>query len=152
MAQQCKVWIDKNLISSTKGIGELLTDLEKSNVTTIIEKLPVDNSILWTRCDTSMSKEDKTKVKNLYLTKMKLFYSHLLQLNEVQHDHILVKIEIENIIEYITDFHLNSNPENSNISSCIKSVKNDAQVSQITFLILNLKALIKYKIYIVIII
>ena len=62
MTQQCKVWIDNNLTKSKKGIGELLTDLEKSNITTIIEKLPVENSILWTRCDTFMNKEDKTKV------------------------------------------------------------------------------------------
>lgn len=65
MSQQCKVWIDKNLIQSTKGVGELLTHLEKANTATIIEKLPVENSIFWTRCNTALSKEDKNKVVTL---------------------------------------------------------------------------------------
>lgn len=68
MAQQCKVWIDKTLVQSTKGIGELITNMEKSNIATIIEKLPVENSIFWTRSDTTFSKEDKNKV---------LFLNHL---------------------------------------------------------------------------
>ena len=45
------------------------------------------------------------------------------------------------MIAYITDFL--SNPENSDISSYIKSIKSTGQVSEITFLILNFKTLIK---------
>jgi hypothetical protein len=62
MTQNCKVWIDNSLIQSTKGIGELLTNMEKENITTIIEKLPIENSIFWTRSDKVMSKDEKNRV------------------------------------------------------------------------------------------
>jgi hypothetical protein len=45
------------------------------------------------------------------------------------------------MIAFIADFL--SNPEKSDISSFIKSIKSEAQVSEITFLILNFKSLIK---------
>ena len=123
MAQQCKVWIDKNLIQSTKGIGELLTNLEKANTATIIEKLPVENSIFWTRCYSSMNKEDK---------------------NEEQHDHILVKLDIEQLTEYLNDFNSASDSKNNSFYHYITQIKRNAQVTHITLLVQNFKSFLKY--------
>ena len=58
MAQTVKVWLDKNFLAA-KGSGELLTTFEKSNIQTIIENLPIENSIFWTRVKSSKS----TKVR-----------------------------------------------------------------------------------------
>ena len=58
MTQSVKVWLDKHFLQ-TKGAGEILTNLEKLNMTAIIEDLPVTNSIFWTRSDTNISKDTK---------------------------------------------------------------------------------------------
>ena len=125
MTQQCKVWIDNNLVKSTKGIGELLTHMEKENITTIIEKLPVENSIFWTRSSKVMSKDKQN------------------QNDEVQHDHILVKLETEAFLDYLTDFNSNQSPAASNLCRYIGKVKTDAKITQITFLIPNFKSVLK---------
>ena len=78
-----KIWLDKDLLQSTKGSGELLTCLEKLSVPTIIEKLPVSHSIFWTR--TSPQNE-----------------SH-----ETQHDHILVQLECDCFIDKLNARTLN---------------------------------------------
>ena len=56
MSQAVKVWLDKNFLQA-KGAGEILTNLEKLNVHTIIEDLPVKASIFWTRSDTNIDKD-----------------------------------------------------------------------------------------------
>ena len=48
MAQAVKVWLDKGFLKA-KGSGELLTNLEKNSIQVIIESLPIENSIFWTR-------------------------------------------------------------------------------------------------------
>lgn len=121
-----KVWIDKNFIQ-TKGSGEVLTSLEKQNTTTIIEQLPVVNSIFWTRA----ASLDKTKVVD----------------EQVQHDHILVKIETDTFINYLNEFKLNyDNLTEYNQNELIKYVKEcklKAQVNHISFIIPNFNQFIK---------
>jgi hypothetical protein len=62
----------------------------------------------------------------------------------VQHDHILVKLESETFIEYLTDFNSSLSPETSNLCQYIKKIKNEAQITQITFLIPSFKSILKY--------
>lgn len=62
MAQAVKVWIDKKFLQ-TKGAGEILTNLEKLNAQSIIEDLPVSNSIFWTRSDTNIGKDKQVNLK-----------------------------------------------------------------------------------------
>ena len=62
-AKNVKIWLDKCFIQTTKGSGELLTNLEKLNIDSIIEKLPVENSIFWTRYD-SVSIKDAVTLKH----------------------------------------------------------------------------------------
>ncbi|CAF1021393.1 unnamed protein product, partial [Brachionus calyciflorus] len=107
-----KVWIDKNFLSTTKGSGELLTNLEKLNIQTIIEKLPVENGIFWTR-KSSMSKE--------------------LSNQETQHDHLVVKIDLENLIEYLHEDSLDK------LISFVRKCKKSAQVTQMTLIVPGFK-------------
>lgn len=115
-----KVWLDKTLLQSTKGSGELLTSLEKLNVNTIIEKLPVDNSIFWTR-----------KSSNLKDTSDQ----------ETQHDHILVKIDLDKFLELVTQFSLNE--PSIDLINFISGIKKSAQVTQVSLLIPGFKAYFK---------
>lgn len=122
MSQAVKVWLDKNFLQA-KGAGEILTNLEKLNVHTIIEDLPVKASIFWTRSDTNIGKDK--------------------QLNEVQHDHILVRLETDQFLEYVNDF-LNSESTTTNaLVSFVQNIKDKAQVTQITLLIQNFKQFLK---------
>jgi hypothetical protein len=75
MSQSVKVWFDKNFLQ-TKGAGEILTNLEKINVISIIEELPVKNSIFWTRFDNNISKEKNVNFYNNLLTssQFRFFY------------------------------------------------------------------------------
>jgi hypothetical protein len=108
-----KVWLDKELLQKTKGGGELLTLFEKYNVPTIIEQLPVSDSIFWTRSASNGSADD------------------------VQHHHILIKLENSAFIEYLLDY---SNPEitNPKLKLFLSEIKTKA-VTDITFLISNFK-------------
>jgi hypothetical protein len=131
MTQSVKVWLDINFISSTKGAGEVLTNLENLNINPIIEKLPVANSIFWTRCNSSIdTKKDKSNCRPT-------------SNNEVQHDHIIVKIEIEAFIEHINDYL--SNQSNNSLIAFIDEIKQKSQVTQITLLIPSLKQYLKYQ-------
>lgn len=65
MTQSVKVWLDKNFLQ-IKGAGEILTNLEKLSVQSIIEVLPVSNSIFWTRSDTNIGK-DKQVINSFHL-------------------------------------------------------------------------------------
>lgn len=56
MTQSVKIWFDKNFLQ-VKGAGEILTNLEKLKVQSIIEDLPVSNGIFWTRSDTTIGKD-----------------------------------------------------------------------------------------------
>lgn len=108
-----KVWIDKNFIQNTKGAGELLTNLEKSSIQTIIEKLPVENGIFWTR-KSSNSKDMSNQ--------------------ETQHNHLLVKIEINSFVEKLSS---------TNFTDLIKFVRNskqNAQVSQMSLIVAGFKS------------
>jgi hypothetical protein len=58
MTQIVKVWIDKTFLQKTKGSGEILTNLENNNITTIIDSLPINESIFWTRCNSNAKKND----------------------------------------------------------------------------------------------
>lgn len=106
-----KVWIDKNFIQETKGAGELLTNLEKCNVQTIIEKLPVENGIFWTR--------KSSNLKEL---------SH----EETQHDHLIVKLELNNFIEKLINF--------SDLIRLVRISKNSAQVTQMSLIVPGFKS------------
>jgi hypothetical protein len=121
-----KVWIDKNFIQ-TKGSGEVLTSLEKQNTTTIIEQLPVENSIFWTR----PASLDKTKIDD----------------EQVQHDHIIVKMEADTLINYLNEFKLNyDNLTEYNQNELVKYVREcklKAQVNYISFIIHNFNQFIK---------
>ena len=55
LLQSVKVWLDKSFLQTTKGGGEILTSLENANIASIIEKLPVENSIFWTRAATTVT-------------------------------------------------------------------------------------------------
>ncbi len=113
MSQSVKVWLDKSFLQ-TKGGGELLTSLEKASVQTIIDNLPVADSIFWTRCDNALTKDK--------------------QLNQVQHDHILIKLDKDAFIN-----HVSSN----DLLDYLAGVKVKAQVSQVTLLIQNFKQYLK---------
>ena len=121
-SQSVKVWLDKNFLQTAKGAGEILTNLEKLNITSIIEKLPVDNSILWTRYNSTV-KQDTA---------------------EVQHDHILVKIECEQFVDYASEHLSCEDRSNSNLIRYVNNIKTSAQISQITFLIPGFKQYFKY--------
>jgi hypothetical protein len=56
MTQAVKVWLDKKFLQA-KGAGEILTNLEKLNAHSIIDDLPVCDSIFWTRSDTNIGKD-----------------------------------------------------------------------------------------------
>jgi len=122
MAQSVKVWFDKNFFQ-TKGAGEILTNLEKLNVQSIIEDLPVSNSIFWTRSDTIISKDK--------------------QLNEVQHDHILIKIDLDAFLLLANDFLTNDSIGNNQLTTFIEDIKKKAQISQVTLLINSFKQHLK---------
>lgn len=107
-----KVWIDKDFLQSTKGSGELLTSLEKANVSTIIEKLPVGNSILWTRVDGG---------------------------EETQHNHILVKMETDVFVDHVAEFLTASDKSNNSLSVFLSDVKSKSQVDSVTLLINQFK-------------
>lgn len=131
MTQSVKVWLDLNFISTTKGAGEVLTNLENLNISPIIEKLPLANSIFWTRCNSNI---DTKKDKNS---------SHQSTSNaEVQHDHIIVKVEIDTFVEYVNDYLLNQC--SNSLIAFIDEIKEKAQVTQITLLIPSLKQYLKY--------
>jgi hypothetical protein len=131
MTQSVKVWLDINFISTTKGAGEVLTNLENLNISPIIEKLPLANSIFWTRCNSNIdTKKDKNNS------------SQLTSNNEVQHDHIIVKLESDTFIEYVNDYL--SNQSSNSLIKFIDDIKQKAQVSQITLLISSLKQYLKY--------
>ena len=61
----------------------------------------------------------------------------------MQHDHILIKMETENLIEFITEFNSNPNANSSLLCNYVQRVKSDAQITQITFLIQNFKSFLK---------
>ena len=124
-SQSVKVWLDKNFLQTAKGAGEILTHLEKANITSIIEALPVENSVLWTRC-ASAAKNDTT---------------------EVQHDHILVKVEWEQFVEYAGEHLQCADRNNSGLVKYVNSIKAKAQVGEITFLIPGFKQFFKYIYY-----
>lgn len=108
-----KVWIDKHFIQGTKGAGELLTNLEKSSIQTIIEQLPVENGIFWTR-KSSNSKEPCHQ--------------------ETQHDHLIVKIDLDNFIEKVSSEKL------CDLISFVKWSKQSAQVTQMTLVVPGFKS------------
>lgn len=114
-----KVWLDKNFLQTTKGSGELLTNLEKLNITTIIEKLPVDNGIFWTR--------KSSNSKNA--------------LDETQHDHILVKLDLDNFIDHLHSFY--SSSTSNSLLDLVQNVKKNAQVTQVTLLVPGFKQFFK---------
>lgn len=107
-----KVWIDKDFLQSTKGSGELLTCLEKANVTTIIEKLPVSNSILWTRVDAA---------------------------EETQHNHILVKMETDAFVDHVAEFMNLEKRHSNSLTVFLAEIKKKAQVDSVTFLVNQFK-------------
>ncbi len=113
MSQSVKVWLDKAFLQ-TKGAGELLTSLEKANVQSIIDDLPVADSIFWTRCDTTLTKDK--------------------QLNQVQHDHILIRLDKDAFINHISAHTL---------PQYLATIKHKAQVAQVTLLIHNFKQYLK---------
>ena len=125
MSQSAKVWFDINFIQSTKGAGEVLTHLEKSNVPTIIEKLPIENSIFWTRNSSVISS------------------SKLDQNNETQHDHIVVKLELDSFTKYLLEFNQVDDKSDSSLAKLVQSIKKKAQVTQVTLLVPGLKAYLK---------
>lgn len=107
-----KVWIDKDFLQSAKGGGEMLTSLQTNNVNCIIDKLPVANSLFWTRTDARGA-------------------------DETQHDHILVRVEWEFLIDsahvYLTDRRA------SELARFIQTIKTNSQCHLITFLIFDFK-------------
>ena len=124
-----KVWLDKTFLQTTKGAGEILTSLENANVTSIIEKLPVENSIFWTRTNTSTTtKNDLTS-------------------SETQHDHILVKVECDTFADYVSEHCESSDKRTSNLMKYVNCIKKNAQVSQITFLLPGFKQYFKYVVF-----
>lgn len=109
-----KIWIDKNFLQTTKGAGEMLTCLETSNVNCIIEKLPVVNSLFWTRVD---GKE------------------------ETQHDHILVRIDWEFFLDAATDFV--ASPDANSLLKFLDTIKSSSQCTQVTLLVFEFKKNLK---------
>ena len=133
LLQSVKVWLDKSFLQTTKGAGEILTCLENANVASIIEKLPVENSIFWTRSSSSSSTATKKQQQNDAQ-------------DETQHDHILVKVECDKFVEYVNEFGSSSSSDdkaNSELINYVKSIKRNAQVSQITFLVPGFKQYFK---------
>lgn len=108
-----KIWIDRDFLQTTKGAGEMLTLLQANNVNCIIDKLPVRNSLFWTRCE-GKSNED-----------------------EVQHDQILVRVDWDFLIDSAADFLANRSA--SQLGQFIDSIKTSSQCTQITFLIFEFK-------------
>jgi hypothetical protein len=131
--QSIKVWLDKSFLQTTKGGGEILTSLENANIASIIEKLPVENSIFWTRAATTVAASISKKQNETC--------------NEMQHDHILVKVELDKFVEFVNDFSSLTNSScdksNSNLINFVKNVKKNAQVTQITFLVPGFKQYFK---------
>nr|QNH68100.1 crossover junction endonuclease EME1 isoform x2 [Brachionus koreanus] len=109
-----KVWIDKNFIQNTKGAGELLTNMEKSSIQTIIEKLPVENGIFWTR-KPSNSKEMSNN-------------------QETQHNHLIVKIDLDSFVEKLSSANF------ANLIQFVKSSKQNAQVTQMSLIVPGFKS------------
>ena len=61
----------------------------------------------------------------------------------MQHDHILVRLETDQFLEYVNDF-LNSESTTTNaLVSFVQNIKDKAQVTQITLLIQNFKQFLK---------
>jgi hypothetical protein len=144
LLQLVKVWLDKGFLQTTKGAGEILTCLENANVAAIIEKLPVENSIFWTRSSSSSKKADQNN-KDVDTT-------------ESQHDHILVKVECDAFVEYVSEFCGDDEDENgsggggcggdtmrlnSELVKYVRSVKRNAQVTQVTMLVPGFKQFFK---------
>jgi hypothetical protein len=149
LLQLVKVWLDKSFLQTTKGAGEILTCLENANVATIIEKLPVENSIFWTRSSSSSSSK-KADQNNKDID------------NESQHDHILVKVDCDSFVEYVNEFCGDDEDENgsgggggggggggnvmrlnSELVKYVRSVKRNAQVTQVTMLVPGFKQFFK---------
>lgn len=63
---------------------------------------------------------------------------------EVQHDHILVKIDIDAFLQLANDFLTSDSAGNNLLTSFIDDIKKKAQISQITLLINNFKQHLKY--------
>jgi len=143
LLQLVKVWLDKGFLQTTKGAGEILTCLENANVAAIIEKLPVENSIFWTRSSSlSSSKKADQNNKDADTT-------------ESQHDHILVKVECDAFVDYVSEFCGDDEDENgsggggdtmrsnSELVKYVRSVKRNAQVTQVTMLVPGFKQFFK---------
>ena len=76
-------------------------------------------------------------------TNFSLVITFIIQLNEVQHDHILIKIENDCFLQHLSDYIGNSNTKNNSLSQFIHEIKHKAQVSQVTLLIQNFKQFLK---------
>jgi hypothetical protein len=107
-----KIWIDKDFLQTTKGTGELLTLLENYNVSTIIEQLPIRNSIFWTRSPLSGS-------------------------IDIQHHHALIKIELLTFIDYFNDYY-NLTVNNSKFNTFLRDMKTN-KILSVTLLINDFK-------------
>ena len=107
-----KVWIDKDFLQSAKGGGEMLTSLQTNNVNCIIDKLPVANSLFWTRTDVRGA-------------------------DETQHDHILVRIDWEFLLENAAGYL--ANRATSELARVIQSIKTNSQCNHVTFLVFDFK-------------
>lgn len=118
-----KIWIDKDFLQSTKGAGELLTQFEMNKITSIIEKLPVSNSLFWTRVDPG-------QVKSSASTE-----------NEIQHDHALVRVDWEFFLDGVADY-LAGNGQI--LIDFLDNVKRSAQVTNVTLLMHNFKQNMKW--------
>jgi hypothetical protein len=115
-------------ISTLTGAGEILTNLENQNITTIIDQLPVSNSIFWTRCNPNIdTKKDKETGGS----------------SEVQHDHIIVKIEIDSFLEHVQDYLADSGNKYNKLAKLIAEIKQKAQVTQVTLLLPGFKQFLK---------
>ena len=63
--------------------------------------------------------------------------------SEVQHNHILVKFEIEKFTELLADFHSNPDNASNRLLDLINEVKMKAKVTEVTLLVHNFKSFMK---------
>ena len=68
-----------------------------------------------------------------------LDYDITKKLIEVQHDHILVRLDLDVFLEYVGDFVTSESPNSNALTSFVRSVKVKAQVNQVTLLVQNFK-------------
>ena len=137
MTQSVKVWLDKNFIQNTKGSGEILTQLENMNTTTIIDALPVEQSIFWTRSNVTDISDKKKNAGAAAATSAAV-------VDEVQHDHILVKLELTAFVELVAAHLAEPSNKHNPLRQFIARIKQRAQVTQLTLLVPDFKSYYKY--------